>query len=108
MDVRPHDFTRLAPETEMAAFRNVQKAMTNVFRHSGTAKGWVDLVKEKSPVTVKVRDDGKGITDRIADLRPDSIGIGISGIKQRGKELGEELQLRDTPPGALVDVTIPI
>ncbi len=108
IDVRPQDFPRLEPEAERAVFRIVQEAMTNVFRHSGAAKAWVDLVKEECQVMVTVRDDGKGINDRIANLRPDSIGIGISGMKQRVKELGGELKLRNCSPGTIVGVTIPI
>jgi signal transduction histidine kinase len=56
---------------------------------------------------VSVRDDGKGIGDQVAELRPGSIGIGIGGISQRTKELGGEFRLMNLNPGTLVEVTIP-
>jgi signal transduction histidine kinase len=106
--VEPPEFPRLAPEVETAVFRIVQEALTNVFRHSGAQKGWVTLVKEQSQVLVTVRDDGKGIPDHVVELRPDSVGIGIGGMRQRVKEFGGELRLQNTSPGTLVEVVIPI
>jgi signal transduction histidine kinase len=54
-----------------------------------------------------VRDDGKGIKKRTADLQPDSIGIGLGGMRQRAKEFGGELRLSNTQPGTLVELVIP-
>ena len=42
---------------------------------------------------VQVRDDGKGITQPVADLRPDKIGVGIGGMSQRAKEFGGILRV---------------
>jgi signal transduction histidine kinase len=54
-----------------------------------------------------VRDDGKGIKKRTADLQPDSIGIGLGGMRQRAKEFGGELRLSNAQPGTLVELVIP-
>ena len=58
-------------------------------------------------ITVGVRDDGKGIGQRVAELQPDSVGVGIGGMKQRAKEFGGELRLTNTQPGTLVELLIP-
>jgi signal transduction histidine kinase len=108
IDVQPANFPRLAPELETAVFRIVQEALTNVFRHSAARKGWVTLLKNETEVIVSVRDNGKGIPEEITELRPESIGIGIGGMRQRVKEFGGELRLRNATPGTLVEVTIPI
>jgi signal transduction histidine kinase len=108
IEVQPQSFPRLAPEVETAVFRIVQEALTNVFRHSAARKGWVTLVKSDTEVVVSVRDNGKGIPEEISELRPESIGIGIGGMRQRVKEFGGELRLRNASPGTLVEVIIPI
>src|SRR6185437_3108925 len=82
--------------------------LTNVFRHSGARKGWVTILKQDSQVVVTVRDDGKGISNHVAEFRPDSIGIGIGGMRQRIKEFGGELRLRNSNPGTTVEASIPI
>ena len=104
----PPDFPRLAPELETAVFRIVQEALTNVFRHSKACKASVSLVIGESQVSVTARDDGRGMADHTMKFRPGTIGIGLAGMRQRVKEFGGELQLRDANPGTLVEVVIPI
>jgi signal transduction histidine kinase len=58
-------------------------------------------------IVVAVRDDGKGIGKSIAELRPDSVGVGIGGMRQRAKEFGGELRLTNAQPGTLVELMIP-
>ena len=54
-----------------------------------------------------VRDDGVGVPDEISEFRPESIGVGIGGMRQRIKELGGELVLRKAHPGTIVEAVIP-
>jgi PAS domain S-box-containing protein len=107
LEVRPREFPRLAPELETAIFRIVQEALTNVFRHSGARRVWITLAQTEGKTFVTVRDDGKGVGERITDLQPDSVGVGLGGIKQRAKEFGGELRIANANPGTLVEVIIP-
>jgi signal transduction histidine kinase len=108
IEVQPADFPRFTPELETAIFRIIQEALTNVFRHSGARKAWVTLVKNDDQVIATVRDDGKGVPERVEEFHPDSIGMGIGGMIQRVKEFSGELRLRNTNPGTTVEVAIPI
>ena len=56
---------------------------------------------------IAVRDDGKGIGERIAELRPEKVGVGIGGMKQRAREFGGELRLRNADPGTILELLIP-
>jgi len=107
LDIQPPDFPRLSPELETTVFRIVQEALTNVFRHSGARQGWVSLAKVDNDVVIKVRDDGCGLPEQIVEFRPESIGIGINGMRQRVKEFGGLLRLQNANPGTLVEVVIP-
>ncbi len=107
LEVQPEDFPRLAPEVETAIFRIIQEALTNVFRHSQAHQAWVSVVKEENRMTCTVRDDGKGISDEVAEFRPESIGIGIAGMRQRVKEFAGELRLKNTGAGTFLEVVIP-
>jgi PAS domain S-box-containing protein len=106
LDVQP-EFPRLALDLETAVFRIVQEALTNVFRHSEARKASITLIQRENATVITVQDDGKGIPKRIAEQQPDSVGIGISGMKQRAKEFGGELRLTNTHPGTLVELVIP-
>ena len=107
LDVQPREFPRLGTQVETAMFRIVQEALTNVFRHSEAHKVWITLTQKDGMIVVAVRDDGKGIGQRIAELQPDSVGVGIGGMKQRASEFGGELRLTNTHPGTLVELVIP-
>jgi signal transduction histidine kinase len=107
--LQPSDFPRLTPNLETMVFRIIQEALTNVFRHSSARKCWVSVTKEANQVQVLVRDDGVGITDEIAAFSPENIGVGIGGIRQRIKEVGGELRLKNAAPsGAILEAIIPI
>jgi len=108
MGLQPPDFPRLAPELETTLFRVIQEALTNVFRHSRASKAYVTLEKRESEIAATICDDGVGVPDEIAEFRPDSVGVGLGGMRQRIKELGGELLLRNTHPGTIVEVVIPI
>jgi signal transduction histidine kinase len=108
MAIHPPDFPRLAPELETTLFRVIQEALTNVIRHARANKAHVMLVRKESEVAVTVKDDGIGVSDEIAEFRPNSTGVGIGGMRQRIKELDGQLLLRKVHPGTIVEVVIPI
>jgi signal transduction histidine kinase len=108
LDMQPQTFPRLTPELETAAFRIVQEALNNVFRHSGARNSWVAIRQQDGHLTVTVRDNGKGLGEGVIECRPDSIGVGIGGMRQRVKEFGGELRLQNCHPGTLLLVDIPI
>jgi signal transduction histidine kinase len=108
LEIQPSEFPRLSRDLETALYRIVQESLTNVFRHSGAHKACVSLQLDEAQVVVKVRDDGKGITEQIARLQPGSIGVGLSGMRQRLRELGGDLRLQNANPGTLVVVAVPV
>ena len=107
LQVDPPDLGRLKPDVETAIFRIIQEALTNMFRHSGAHNGRVSLVESDGQIVATVRDDGKGIEEQVIQLRPDCVGVGISGMRQRVNELGGHLRLANANPGTIVEVIIP-
>jgi len=107
LNVQPAELGRLRSELETAIFRIVQEALTNMFRHSGARNGSVTLIGKDGVIAVTVRDDGKGIEEQVIQLRPESVGVGIGGMRQRVTELGGTLRLANANPGTIVEVIIP-
>jgi len=108
LEVDPEDFPRLPAEIENAIFRIVQEALTNVFRHAEARHAWLRMCYDGSVVSVVVRDDGKGLGENIDQLLSANHGIGLGGMQQRVKELGGELLLRNSSPGTIVEVVLPV
>lgn len=107
LEIVPPNLPRLKSELETAIFRIVQEALTNMFRHSGARNGGVSLCQKDGSIFVTVRDDGKGIEEQVIQLRPESVGVGIGGMRQRVTELGGSLRLANANPGTIVEVVIP-
>ena len=107
LEVNPPDLGRLKPDMETAIFRIIQEALTNMFRHSGARNGRVSVAEVDERIMVTVRDDGRGIEEQVVQMRPDSVGVGIGGMRQRVNELGGRLRLANANPGTIVEVVIP-
>jgi PAS domain S-box-containing protein len=102
-DPRPVIFPRLPRDLETAIFRVIQEAMTNVYRHSGSEDVRVDMTVDTDQVTVRVRDFGKGVGPTAS-----AAGVGISGMKERVKQLSGEIKIVRAEPGTLVEATLPL
>jgi signal transduction histidine kinase len=71
------------PETEVAAYRIVQEALTNVARHSYAKRCTVRLVWRADRLIVAVEDDGVGFdVDRAGEPGPGR-GLGLVGLRER-------------------------
>jgi len=73
---------------DLAAFRIVQEALTNVTRHAGPATATVLVAYGDDGLTVQVDDDGRG--HRGPGGTPGG-GNGIRGMRERAAALGGEL-----------------
>jgi signal transduction histidine kinase len=82
----------LPPGVELAAYRIVQEALTNVRRHAGAAPATVTVRRAKTALELEVRDEGPGAA---AAARP---GHGIIGMRERAALYGGELEI-DSPAG---------
>ncbi len=107
LEIDPPNLSRLRSELETAIFRIIQEALTNMFRHSGARNGRVSVTENEGRIVVTVSDDGKGIEEQVIQLRPESVGVGIGGMRQRVNELGGSLRLANANPGTIVEVVIP-
>lgn len=87
-----------------ALFRILQESLTNIARHAGATAVAVTLSDESGAVTLKVQDDGRGITTvQASDLH----SIGLIGMGERAQAFGGEIRIAGTP-GAGTSVTVRI
>jgi len=104
-ECKPLLFPRLVPEIETAIFRVIQESLTNIYRHSQSQDARIELTHEHDTVTVRIRDFGKGIDNLEVGRAPS--GVGISGMKERIKQLHGEFRISRAEPGTLVQATVP-
>jgi signal transduction histidine kinase len=105
----PQNLRRLSEDAELAIFRIVQASLTNVHLHSKARAATVRIGQACDGVTVEVRDDGQGIPDGVLNHseRTRSVGVGITGMRERAEELGGHLEIETGGNGTKVKATIP-
>jgi PAS domain S-box-containing protein len=97
-------FPRLAPESELAIYRIVQESLTNVQRHTKSARARVELRDGGQELSVVVQDWGGGFD-------PDSVGpghFGLMGIRDRARLIGGQARIDTSRSGTCVSLIVPL
>ncbi|MCE3554882.1 sensor histidine kinase [Pseudonocardia sp. RS11V-5] len=83
----------LPAPVDLAAYRIVQEALTNVIRHAGAGTVRLVLTYEPSRLLIRIRDDGRRTA---TDTR---CGHGIAGMRERARALSGRLTAAPHPDG---------
>lgn len=90
---------------ELNIYRIIQECLANVIKHASATK--VDLIFQKKPLNCfmfSVSDDGEGFS-----LDADSVGIGLTSMRERASMLSGRLDIRSSPgSGTTVVLEVPV
>jgi signal transduction histidine kinase len=88
----------LPPGVDLAAYRVVQEALTNVIKHAAGARAVIRLVYSERELVITVTDDGA--PERPAGYEPAGAGgRGLIGLRERLGVYGGELDAGPRPGG---------
>lgn len=102
---------RLPRSVEVTLYRVLQEALNNIHRHSQSTKADVSLRADANLVTLRVKDYGRGIpsaTLAAFQASGPQAGVGLTGMKERVREQGGQLEIRSDEKGTEIIVKIPI
>ena len=95
----------LGKETELAIYRIVQEALTNVIRHARASRVDISVENRFRGILTEVIDNGIGIARRNIESER---GIGIIGMRERAIALGGTVRIvRWRPQGTAVRLWLP-
>ncbi|RLP85231.1 sensor histidine kinase [Micromonospora sp. BL4] len=90
----------LPAAVDLAAYRVVQEALTNVLRHAGVASAEVTVDYRADELTVEVTDRGTGVRGAGPDPADDGTGgHGLAGMRERIDALGGRLAVGQRTDG---------
>ena len=99
----PEPFPELGAAAEVAAYRIVLEALTNVTRHANARDCCVELSAEGRELKIAVADDGVGLE---ADREG---GLGLGSMRERAAELGGRMEITPRTGGGIrVAAVLPI
>jgi signal transduction histidine kinase len=96
----------LPREATVCAYRVLQEALTNVVKHSGSARAEVELYTEDASLCLVVRDFGLGMSP---DVVSSTHGLGLASMRERLRLVKGLLAVDSSPQaGTWLDVRIPL
>ncbi|HWW17711.1 MAG TPA: response regulator [Candidatus Saccharimonadales bacterium] len=101
----PSDIAKLPDQVELAVFRVLQECLTNVHRHSGSKVAKVKILPEETSVTLEVFDRGRGMNWQNGS--EPVMGVGITGMRERVRELGGHFEINSDAGGTVVRAVLP-
>lgn len=89
------ELSSLPAAVEVAAYRIVQEALTNVAHHAaaGVCSVTLKLDEESGTLDLEIKDDGRGLSHGRGK------GVGLYSMRERAEELGGSC-IVESPPGA--------
>jgi two-component system, NarL family, sensor histidine kinase UhpB len=106
-----HDLSCLDEKTALTAYRVVQEALTNIFRHSCAANAEARLEFVEAPpelagseaLRLLIEDDGVGLPEE------HRFGLGLIGMSERVHTLGGAMRMERRPEGGTrIEVLLPL
>ena len=80
---RPRRAARVSAGLDLAVYRVIQEALTNVIKHAATDSCRVEVTYRQDALTVEVTDDGKGAGWNGGGHASPAAGHGIVGMRER-------------------------
>ena len=97
----PDALPPLSKEAELALFRALQEALSNVARHARARAVRIVLERSADALDLEVQDDGRGLTGQP--------GLGLTGMHERLGALGGDIRIDNTATGgARLAVRLPL
>jgi signal transduction histidine kinase len=99
----------LSKEAELALFRALQEALSNVRRHADARTVSVGISVGTAGVRLEVRDDGRGPPEVSLEHLERQGHMGLAGMRERISALGGRVRFGGHPgAGASLEVVVPV
>lgn len=104
--LRLDEVENLSDAQNVAIFRILQEALTNISRHANATEVEIRLEAEPGQILLEVSDNGRGITPAEANA---ANAIGLLGMRERAQMVGARVTITGrSGPGTRVLVTVPL
>jgi signal transduction histidine kinase len=101
----PEHRNRCRNEVKLLIFRIRQESLMNIHRYSGSKTAMLRIGPDSQHAWLEVQDQGKGSGDAPAEFQP---GIGITGMRERVKDLSGVLEISSERTGTRVRAVLPL
>jgi two-component system, NarL family, sensor kinase len=98
--------SRVDNTTEIIIYRVVQELLNNILKHAAASEAFVQLIRDKSRLSIVVEDNGKGFDMALLE---NNRGAGWTNIRSRVEYLKGQLDVHSEPgKGTIVNIELNI
>jgi len=98
----------LHPIVREEGFLIGREALANAFNHSAAANIEAEVTYGEHALQIRIRDDGRGISETVLDAGGRPGHFGLLGMRERAKQLGANIEVWSKPgAGTEIDVRVP-
>jgi signal transduction histidine kinase len=98
IEIKTKILKRLPSAVEIAIYRIVQEALTNITKHAKASQVSIQVFRADKALCCLIQDDGAGFDVRALRSDPNQRGFGLIGMQERANAIGGTLSV-DSSPG---------
>jgi len=99
----PANLEGLGFDVELAVFRIVQEALSNIHRHSHSSTAHIQLIRQDAALGLEISDQGRGIPPG-----KDMAGVGVAAMRERVRLLRGRLDIKTGSTGTTITISLPL
>jgi signal transduction histidine kinase len=106
--VCPEKTIEMTEEIKFLSYRVVSELLNNVVKHANAVQASIELVENRSSVSIVVKDDGRGF-EYLPEQNVDKTCFGLFNIQERLHRIGGELKVQKSKGGGstiIVEVSL--
>jgi signal transduction histidine kinase len=100
----------LSDQARLVVFRALQESLINIYRHARATHAEISVSREENSITLTVTDNGIGMDSKRVEqfnIAGASTGVGLTGIRERVRELGGNCHITSSPQGTSLSISLP-
>ena len=95
-------------DADYVLYSAARETLTNVIKHARAQRVWVDLERDDGLGSLRVADDGVGISQAVIAEKALEGHIGLASIRAKALAAGGQCDVRSTSPGTEITISIPL
>ena len=98
----------LRTEADYVLYSAARETLINVIKHAQAHNVWIDLERHDGVASLRVADDGVGISESTMVRKAQEGHIGLASIRAKVLASGGRMDVRSTTPGTEITISIPL
>ncbi|AGB20525.1 histidine kinase [Mycobacterium sp. JS623] len=95
-------------DADYVLYSAARETLTNVVKHARAEHVWIDLERDDGLGSLRVADDGVGISRAVMAEKARAGHIGLESIRAKALAAGGRCDVRPTSPGTEITIAIPL